>query len=106
MHNATTNIHVDGVAKNFDRFPGESAAFERIGRINKLFNRAFAEIPAPWVREVPCGTVWMGEKSGAIFFWDSVKNLKLQLPAGWQVVPGTKLKNIPAESAVFIEKKH
>ena len=105
MHNATTNIHVDGVAQNFDRFPGESAAFERIGRVNKLFNRAFAEIPAPWVREVPCGTVWMGEKTGAIFFWDPVKDLKLQLPAGWQIVPGTKLKNIPAESAVFIEKK-
>lgn len=104
MHNATTNIHTDGVAENFDRFPGECAAFERIGRVNAIMNKAFEFVPAPWVRETPCGTVWMGKDTGALFFYDAVKNLKLELPAGWRVVKGSKLTGIPAESVIFIEK--
>ncbi len=104
MHNATTNIHVDGVSNDFDRFPNECEQFEYIGKVNKIMNKAFEFVPDPWVRETPCGTMWMGKETGALFFYDQVKKLDLALPAGWQVVKGSKLTDIPGDSAIFIEK--
>ena len=104
MHNATTNIHVDGVTNNFDRFPNECAQFEYIGRVNKIMNEAFEFVPDPWVRETPFGTMWMGKETGALFFYDGVKKLNLTLPANWKVVKNGKLTNIPSESVIFLKK--
>ena len=100
MHGAFTYINVDGYAKKFERTPGEIQKIERMGRLNPLINKAQANVGYPFIRETPFGTLWISEKGGALFFYDAVEELKVELPDGWSIegVPGNVLKNVKPDS--------
>lgn len=106
MYDATVNVGTDGLAEKFDRFPREQELVKRTAKINKVMNEAFERVPNPWVRETPFGTIWMSENTGALFFYDSVKTLNLQLPENWVIdgVEGNTLNNIEPESVIFLKK--
>lgn len=105
MYNATINIDVDGYRNKFERIPGELEAMKHIKEWNLLFNKAHEFVEAPFVRETPFGTAWIGKTSAALFFERGVKELKLHLPPLWQIQGNAPLKNIPAHSVLFLEKK-
>ena len=100
MYGAFTYINVDGYAKKFERTPGEIQKIERMGRLNPLINKAQANVGYPFIRETPFGTLWISEKGGALFFYDAVEELKVELPDGWSIegVPGNVLKNVKPDS--------
>ena len=106
MYDATINVHVDGLSENFDRFPNECELVKRTAKVNAVMNEAFERVPNPWVRETPFGTIWMSENSGALFFYDPVEKLTLQLPENWVIdgVEGNTLNNIAPESVIFLKK--
>ena len=104
MYNASINIDVDGYVMNFERIPGELKAVQRIGELNRTINRANEHVPTPFVRETAFGTAWVGDDTGALFFYHPVKKLKLQLPPDWVLMGEEPLENIPAYSVRLLKR--
>lgn len=107
MYNSFGIISTDGYAAGFERVPGEIAAVERIGKLNPVIARARENVGMPFVRETPFGTSWISDKGGALFFYDAVKEIKLDLPEGWTVdgYSGGTLRNIPKNTVILLKKK-
>ena len=44
---------------------------------------------------------------GALFFYDSVKEILVNLPDNWEIegIKGSILKNVPCDTVVFLKKK-
>ncbi len=107
MYNSFGIVSTDGYAVGFERVPGEIAAVKRIGNLNPPIARARENVGMPFVRETPFGTVWISDKGGALFFYDAVKEIKLDLPEGWTVdgYSGNTLRNIPENTVILLKKK-
>jgi len=80
---------------------------KRIGNLNPPIARARENVGMPFVRETPFGTSWISDKGGALFFYDAVKEIKLDLPEGWTVdgYSGSTLRNIPENTVILLKKK-
>ncbi|OQA87572.1 MAG: hypothetical protein BWY31_00740 [Lentisphaerae bacterium ADurb.Bin242] len=106
MYNSFGIVSTDGYAAGFERVPGEIAAVRRIGTLNPPIARARENVGMPFVRETPFGTVWIGDKGGALFFYDAVKEIKLDLPEGWMVEGhgGNILRNVPEDTVILLRK--
>lgn len=106
MYGAFTYINVDGYAKRFERTPGELKMIERMGKLNPHINKAQEIVGYPFIRETPFGTVWISDRGGALFFYDAVRELKVELPEGWGIegVAGNVLKDVKPDSIYCLKK--
>ena len=106
MYGAFTYINVDGYAKGFERTPGELKMIERMGKLNPHINRAQEVVGYPFIRETPFGTVWVSDRGGALFFYDAVRELRVELPDGWIIegVKGNVLKDVKPDSIYCLKK--
>ena len=106
MYGAFTYINVDGYAKGFERTPGELKMIERMGKLNPHINRAQEVVGYPFIRETPFGTVWVSDRGGALFFYDAVKELKVELPSGWGIegVKGNVLHDVKPDTIHYLRK--
>ena len=59
----------------FERRPHEIKAIDRIGKLNPKINDALNTTVMPYIREIGCGTTWIGENGAAVFCYDPVKKL-------------------------------
>ena len=106
MYGAFTYINVDGYAKGFERTPGELKMIKRMGKLNPHINRAQEVVGYPFIRETPFGTVWVSDRGGALFFYDAVRELRVELPEGWIIegVKGNVLKDVKPDSIYCLKK--
>ena len=104
MYGCFYPVSIDGMVSKFDRLPGEIDTVAHIFKLVPVMNKALDHVGMQYITETPFGTQWISEKGGALFFYDSVKELKLDLPAGWSIagVKGNVLKNIPRESVILL----
>jgi len=108
MYNSFGIIHTDGYAIGFERVPGEIAAVRRIGALNPRLSRAREHVGLPFVRETPFGTSWISDKGGALFFYDRVGRITLDLPENWAIEghDGKELRNVPEETVLLLVNKN
>ncbi|MCQ2377782.1 MAG: hypothetical protein MJ016_01040 [Victivallaceae bacterium] len=116
MYGAFSRFHVDGYAQNFERCPGEIATIDHIASLLPAINAAL-DFGMPFIRPTEYGTTWINDKGGAVFVWDNVGELKLDLPDGFEIkktqIPDGKmrdfspedLKNIASETIFLIGRK-
>ena len=115
MNNAFIQIITAPYAVNFEVVPNGQALVEEIGKLNPMFLKAIKLTGnAPFVQQTSFGTSWTGKDGAALFFWDKVKNLKLDIPVGWEIkeiftVDGEKVRHtsntayaIPSKSIILI----
>lgn len=107
MYGCFYPVSIDGMVTNFDRLPGELETVKNIFKLVPEMNKALDHVGMQYITETPFGTLWMSDKGGALFFYDSVKELKLNLPSGWSIkgVKGNVLKNIPRQSVILLNAK-
>ncbi len=107
MYNSFGIISVDGYAIGFERVPGEIAAVRRIGALNPCLSRARDHVGMPFVRETPFGTSWISDNGGALFFYDRVSHMTLDLPKGWVIEghDGMELHNVSEDTVLLLVKK-
>ena len=105
MFGTFTYINVDGYAFGFERTPGELAKVERMAKLNPHINKAQQLVGYPYIRETPFGTSWISEKGGALFFYDGVKELKVDLPEGWRIegAEGDVLRDVKPDTVVYLK---
>ena len=108
MYNANGRVDLDGWVSNFERFPGELTKIRHMGRLLPDIDRTFARFRLPFIKTVDFGTVWTEGDKGALFFYDSVESITLDLPDGWEIegVKGNTLKNIKPETIINIGKEY
>ena len=84
MYDIFWPMELDPVVFNFEN---------KIGSVKNL-SEAVSFVPAindilaggmPFIRETPFGTTWIGEKGGALFFWDTADKVTVDLPEGWKI---------------------
>ncbi len=103
MFNANHRLDLQAYSAGAERVPGERKAVERWAKLLPAIDRTFSLFRLPFVRNTPFGTVWVEGNRGALFFYDSVKSLTLDLPEGWGIegVAGNKLENIPQDTIIL-----
>lgn len=106
MYGAFTYINVDGYAKRFERTVGELKMIDRMGKLNPFVNKAQEVVGYPFIRETPFGTLWISDRGGALFFYDAVRELKLDLPPGWEIegVKGNVLHDVKPDTIHYLRK--
>lgn len=118
MHNAFCDFSSSPYACGMENVPGELEAAEEIGKLNPVFYKAIeATGNLPFVQQTCFGTSWTSDKGAALFFWNPVENLVLDLPENWEIkeafslskkpeiMKGNILKNITHKSIVLIGQK-
>jgi len=108
MYNANGRVDLDGWATGFERFPGELAKIRHMGRLLPEIDRTFARFRLPFIQTTDFGTLWTEGDKGALFFYDSVESITLDLPEGWGIegVKGNTLRNIKPETIINIGKEY
>ncbi len=96
-----------GTMLGFDRVPGEVERGKRVLSFVPKFNEALDNTGMPYVRETPFGTTWIGDKGGALFFWNPAKKVTVELPANWKIrgVNGNVLTDVKGDSIYLIDKQ-
>ncbi len=96
-----------GYTFRFERVKDELVRADRMVSLVPKFNEALDNTGMPFVRETPFGTTWIGDKGGALFFWNPAKKVTVDLPAGWRIkgVDGNVLTDVKADSIYLLEKK-
>lgn len=107
MYHATCLVPTDSTAIGYDIAPLQNERFARIKKVLPQVNEAFSRFTVPVVSETPFGTLWMEGDRGALFFYDSVKEILVNLPGDWEIegIKGSILKNVPCDTVVFLKKK-
>ncbi len=117
MYDTFFPVTLDALVLNFEYVPGEKRMLERIVRLLPAVNAALKETGMPFIQETPFGTSWISDTGGALFFFHGVRDFRLSLPEGYEVVSLTgadgkriSLKNgfprtVPQESIAVIRKK-
>ncbi len=107
MYGCFPAFEVSGTVFGLDRIQGEVERGRRVFSFIPKFNEALDLVGMPYVRETEFGTVWIGEKGGALFFWNPAKKVTVDLPAGWKIkgVEGNVLTDVKADTIVLVEKK-
>ena len=108
MYNANGRIDLDGYVSNFERFPGELKNIKHLSELLPAIDSTFARFRLPFIKTTEFGTLWTEGDKGALFFYDSVESITLDLPAGWGIenVKGNTLKNIKPETIINIGKEY
>lgn len=96
-----------GAAFGFDRLPDEVKRARRADSFTRKFNEALDICGMPFVRETPFGTVWTGERGGAVFFWNPTEKATIDLPKGWRIrgVEGNVIRNAKGDDIYFIDRE-
>jgi len=116
MHDAFFDVVVSPYAVGMETVPGEMALMAEVGKLNRIFLRAKEVVGNPFVQETSFGTSWTSQTGAALFFWNPVGEIELDLPAGWRVrevltpddsvAPpqqnGNRLSGIPHKACVLI----
>ncbi|MCQ2379374.1 MAG: hypothetical protein MJ025_00395 [Victivallaceae bacterium] len=107
MYNCFPIFEYCSSAIGFDRVPGEVERGRRYAGFVPKFNAALDNTGMPYVRETSFGTTWIGEKGGALFFWNPADRVEVKLPEGWKIkgVVGNVLSNVKGDSIYLLEKK-
>lgn len=117
MFNAFPYYNVDGYANGFERTPGEIAQVAEAGKLNPMFNAAIAHVGIPFVRQESCGSSWVSKRGGAVFVWHPVAEMRINLPAEWEIIKiltddnreikfsGSTVFNVPHKSIILMGKK-
>lgn len=73
----------------------------------KQLNAALDNTGMPFIRETAFGTTWIGENGGALFFWNPVKKVTVNLPDGWKIkgIEGNVLTDVKADAIYLLEKQ-
>ena len=108
MYNANGRIDLDGYVANIERFPNEIKMIEKLGTMLPEIERTFKRFRLPFIKTTEFGTLWTEGDKGALFFYDSVESITLDLPDGWGIenVKGNTLKNIKPETIINIGKEY
>ncbi|MCQ2380556.1 MAG: hypothetical protein MJ025_06530 [Victivallaceae bacterium] len=116
MYGAFPKFFLDAYAQQFERIPGELATIDHIAGLLPAINAAL-DYGVPFVRQTEYGTTWFNGNGGAVFVWDNVAELKLDLPAGFEIkktqIPGKgicdfkadDLRNVASETIFLIGRK-
>ena len=107
MYGCFPSFQIADIVFNIERIPGELDRIRRTLAFVPRFNEALDLVGMPYVRETEFGTVWTGEKGGALFFWNPAKKVTVDLPEGWKIkgVEGNVLTDVKEDTIVLIEKK-
>ncbi|MCQ2379059.1 MAG: hypothetical protein MJ016_07645, partial [Victivallaceae bacterium] len=107
MFNCFPIIAFGSCAYGFDRIIGETERARRYASLVPQFNAALDNTGMPFVRETAFGTTWIGEKGGALFFWNPVKKAVVHLPDKWTIkgVEGNVLTDVMPDTIYLLEKK-
>ncbi|MCQ2351995.1 MAG: hypothetical protein MJ033_00770 [Victivallaceae bacterium] len=115
MYDIFWPMELDALALDFETGIGRKAKLASAVAFVPAINETLA-FGMPFIRETPCGTSWISDKGGALFFWDGVKELKAELPAGFVadylvcngkkvVLNGKMPASVEAETIVVFRKK-
>ncbi len=107
MYGCFPLTELSGYTFQFDRIKDEVVRANRMVSLVPKFNEALDNTGMPFVRETPFGTTWIGDKGGALFFWNPAKKVTVDLPAGWKIkgAEGNVLTDVKADSIYLLEKK-
>ena len=102
-----STTELSGYTFQFDRVKDEVVRANRMVSLVPKFNEALDNTGMPFVRETEFGTTWIGEKGGALFFWNPAKKVTVNLPAGWKIkgVDGNVLTDVKEDAIYLLEKK-
>ena len=108
MYNANGRIDLDGYVENIERFPNEIKMIEKLGTMLPEIDRTFKRFRLPFIKTTEFGTLWTEGDKGALFFYDSVDSITLELPPGWGIegVKGKTIKNIKPETIINIGREY
>ncbi len=107
MYGCFVSFNMGPILLDIDVVPEFLSRGRRAMDLAKPFNDALDNVGMPYVRETPFGTSWIGEKGGALFFWNPTKKVTVDLPAGWKIkgIEGNVLTDVKEDTIVLIEKK-
>ena len=107
MYGCFPITELTGYAYQFDRVADEVVRANRMVSLVPKFNDALDNTGMPYIRETEFGTTWIGEKGGALFFWNPAKKVTVNLPDGWKIkgVSGNVLTDVKADAIYLLEKK-
>ncbi|MCQ2352252.1 MAG: hypothetical protein MJ033_02100 [Victivallaceae bacterium] len=96
-----------GYTFRFERIKDELVRADRMVSLVPKFNEALDHVGMPFIRETAFGTTWMSEKGGALFFWDPVEKVTVNLPDGWKIrgIDGNVLTDVKADAIYLLERK-
>ncbi len=115
MYDIFWPMELDALVLDFETGIGRKAKLASAVSFVPAINETLA-FGMPFIRETPCGTSWISDKGGALFFWDGVKELQAELPAGFEpesLVHGGKTvalngkmpTSVEPESIIVFKKK-
>ncbi len=107
MYGCFPRFEIEATFLGVDRIPGEVERGLRVVSLVKPFNAALDHVGMPFIRETEFGTTWIGEKGGALLFWNPVREVTVDLPAGWKIkgVEGNVLRDVPGDAIYLIERQ-
>ena len=106
MFGCFITIELSGYTFQFDRVKDEVVRVNRLVSLVPKFNEALDNTGMPFIRETEFGTTWIGEKGGALFFWNPAKKVTVDLPQGWKIkgVDGNVLTDVQPDAIYLLEK--
>ncbi|MCQ2378032.1 MAG: hypothetical protein MJ016_02330 [Victivallaceae bacterium] len=98
---------LSGYTFQFDRVKDEVVRANRMVSLVPKFNETLDHVGMPFIRETEFGTTWIGDKGGALLFWNPAKKVTVELPEGWKIrgVEGNVLTDVQADAIYLLEKK-
>jgi hypothetical protein len=85
MHDAFFDVVVSSYAMGMETVPGELELVAEIGRLNRIFLQAKELVGIPFVQQTSFGTSWISPTGAALFVWNPVAEMTLEIPDDWRV---------------------
>lgn len=106
MFGCFITTELSGYTFQFDRVKDEVVRANRMVSLVPKFNEALDNTGMPFIRETEFGTTWIGEKGGALLFWNPAKKVTVNLPQGWKIkgVDGNVLTDVQPDAIYLLEK--
>ncbi len=106
MYGCFVTFNMGPLLLDIDVVPEFLVRGKRAMDLAKVFNAAIDHVGMPYIRETPFGTTWIGDKGGALFFWNPAKKVTVDLPAGWKIrgVEGNVLTDVKGDTIVLLDK--
>ncbi|MCQ2378122.1 MAG: hypothetical protein MJ016_02795 [Victivallaceae bacterium] len=106
MYGCFPRFEIEATFLGVERIPDEVKRGQRVVSLVKPFNEALDNTGMPFIRETPFGTSWIGEKGGALLFWNPAKKVVVDLPENWKIegVEGNVLLDVKPDSIYLLKK--
>lgn len=106
MHGCFPRFEMECTALGVSRISGEVERGLRIASLAKPFTEALDNTGMPFIRETPFGTSWIGDKGGALCFFNPVKKVTVDLPENYRIkgVEGNTLTDVKKDTIILLEK--